>query len=454
MLAKPEVRFTRSADQWLAYTTYGSGALDVVFVSPLMSNIDVMTEAAELCDIFSGLAALGRLVLWDRRGAGLSDPVPGLASTCLQEWCEDLHNVLIAVGAREVCLFGLDSAAPYTLLFAATYPDRVRSIALVEPTVPFAGDFGGEADADAMAAMVDRHWGEAAVLAMLSPALVTDPATRQWWARFERSSMSRATAREAWRDFLRLDVRPAVPLVQAPVLIVRRRQPMLAGRPSDVGGAWLTATLPNSHTVLIDHPDVHWWWDRQLRGFTLDEVAAHFTGQRGVSDHTRALATVLFSDLVASTERAVDLGDRAWRRLLDAHDAVVSQQIEAHGGSLVKSTGDGVVATFDMPARAVRCAAALRRHLRDIDLDIRVGIHTGEIELRHPDIGGLGVHLASRIQTLAAPGEILVSRTVRDLVVGSGLRFVDRGDHQLKGVPEPWRLLSLADDSDDAAPRG
>ena len=407
MLTAAEVRFTTGAGGLtLADSVYGSGSPAIVFVSPLMSHVEVMVEPPETSQIWERLAALGSLILFDRRGAGLSDPAPGMDGASLEAWCDDLEAVLTAAGAEQVCLFTFDSGTPYSLVFAASHPERVNSIALIEPLLPYAGAPGGPEYAAMFAELIGGGWGEGVVPRLLSPKLAGDVRSAEWWARFERMSMSRGTARQSIRDYTMIDVRSAVPLVRAPVLLMGRKSPggpAADQQPAGAGSArWLHEHLPESELVLVDHGDVQWWWDLDLRSEMLDRTTAHFF-----------------------------------------HDAVVKRALDQQRGQFLKSTGDGAVATFDVPARALRGAGAIRDQLGAASLETRVGVHTGEIERRPDDIAGLAVHLAARIMGAARPGEILVSRTVRDLVVGSGLAFTDRGEHELKGISEPWHLFAL-----------
>jgi len=447
VLPAPEVRFARSGEQSIAYVTYGAGSLDIVFLSPFLSHVEVMVEPPQIDQVYSRLSALGRLILFDRRGAGLSDPAGGYDGSSIDAWSDDLESVLAALGAHQVCLFSFDTGAPYSLVYAASHPERVRSIALIEPWVPHAGATGGKELGEFAARVVEDTWGAAVITKTLSPALASDSRSGSWWGRFERMSMSRGTAQQAIRDFLSLDVRSAVPLVQAPVLLAYSTDlPDLAETRgySTSSGPWLRGHLSNPHVLEVAHSDVHWWWQSALRSEMLDAVSSHFTGNAEPPDPDRVLATVLFTDLVGSTETAAMLGDRRWQQLLGEHDSLVMRELKIHRGELVKSTGDGILAVFDAPVRAIRCAQAIRERLSKLNLAVRVGIHTGEIERRSDDVSGLAVHLTARVMALAEGGEILVSRTVRDLVVGSGITFSERGEYELRGVPGLWQLLAVA----------
>jgi class 3 adenylate cyclase len=449
MLSEPMIEFTRSGEQWIAYSTYGSGPLDVVFVSPIMSNVEVMVEPPQLSQIWSHLAKLGRLILFDRRGAGLSDPAPrGSDESSLDAWSDDLESVLDAVGADAVSLFTFDTGAQYTLTYAAAHPERVRSVALIEPLVPGAGASGGQEVADWMATIADRYWGSGGINHVASPVLAEDPESAAWWARFERTSMSRGTARNAFRDFYLLDVASVVPLVQAPVLIMYASGrlgpiPQMPGAGSGSSALWLGAHLPHASLVEVEHGDLQWWWQSDLRTQMLDAVSTHFSGVSVAPNVDRVLATVVFTDIVGSTERAAALGDARWLEVLEEHDALADRELRRHRGEKIKSTGDGLLAIFDGPSRAVRFAQAMCLASRSLGFESRAGVHTGEIERLGDDIGGIAVHIGQRVSAQAGPGQVLVSRTVVDLVVGSGLHFTDLDDFDLKGVPGKWRLFSI-----------
>jgi class 3 adenylate cyclase len=443
------IDFTRSGDQWIAYSTYGAGPLDVVFVSPLMSNVEVMVEPPQLSQIWTQLANLGRLILFDRRGAGLSDPAPrGSDESSLDTWSDDLESVLKAVDADTVCLFTFDSGAQYTLAYAAAHPERVRSIALIEPWVPSVGASGGDDLADWTAMVADNYWGSGVMNQTLSPVLATDPDSADWWARFERMSMSRGTAREALRDFYLLDVGSAVPLVQAPTLIMYSSGrlgplPQTPGPSTGSSALWLGTHLPSVSLIEVEHSDLQWWWQPDLRTQMLEAVCTQFTGRPASPNVDRVLATVVFTDIVRSTERAASLGDKQWIEVIKEHDALADRELRRHRGKKIQSTGDGLLATFDGPARAVSFAQAMCAGVRSLGLEARAGVHTGEIEHRGDDIGGIAVHIGQRVSAQAGPGEVVVSRTVVDLVVGSGMKFHDRGDIELKGVPGTRRLFSV-----------
>lgn len=436
MQGEVDVRFTSSQGQWLGYVVEGDGPLDIVFVSPLLSHVEVMAESVQMQDMFDRLGGMGRCIRFDRRGTGMSDPAPGRGVGSIGDWSDDVQAVLAAVGAQRVCLFAVDTGAPSSLAFAAAHPERVASIVLVEPWVPFTGEWSSE-DAPLIVANIEATWGDPTGLSLklMSPAVARSPDALTWWARFARMGMSRGVAAAAFEDFLHVDVREVVPSVQAPVLVMHRS--------TNRSIPWLRDHLADVTTKSVDHTDLHWWWDDELRGLMLDAAEEHFTGKPAAPDPHRILATVLFTDLVESTSRAAAVGDRRWRELLDEHDRVIARYVDEHRGTRVKSTGDGVLALFDMPTGALRCATAIRDALSARDLGVRIGVHTGEIDRRGSDVGGLAVHIAARIAAVAGEGEIVVSRTVSDLVVGSELTFADLGIHELKGVPASWQLLRL-----------
>lgn len=449
MLSEAPIEFIRSGDQWIAYSTYGSGSLDVVFVSPLMSNIEVVVEPPQLSQIWTQLASLGRLILFDRRGAGLSDPAPvGLDESSLDKWSDDLERVLEAVGADTVCLFTFDTGAQYTLAYAASHPERVRAVALIEPWVPHAGASGGKGLADWTAGVADSFWGTGVI--NHTPTLATDSSSAEWWSRFERMSMSRGTARDTLRDFYLLDVRSAVPLVQAPTLIMYASGrlgsiPEMPGATSMSSATWLSSHLSNASLLEVEAGDLQWWWQPDLRTRMLAEVSKHFSGKPPAPSIDRVLATVVFTDIVDSTQQAGVEGDRRWMEIIKAHDAIAERELRRFRGKKIKSTGDGLLATFDGPARAVSFAQTFSAAVRSLGIEVRAGIHTGEIEFLENDIGGIAVHIGQRVSAQAQGGEVFVSRTVIDLVVGSGINFEDRGDFELKGLSGTWRLFSVTE---------
>jgi len=441
----PETRYAKSGDVHIAYQVIGDGPFDLVLVPGFVSNVEHYWEMPVVPVMFQRLASFSRLILWDKRGTGLSDPVAGVPS--LDERMDDLRAVMDAAGAERAALFGISEGGPMSLLFAATYPHRTRALVLYGTTPRFSAApdfrFGWSfEDYQTRLDAIERNWGAAALIEYFAPSAVEDEQVRAVWSRFQRAGASPGMARAVLQALSEIDVRSILDTVRVPTLILHRTDERVA----TVHGARLMAqTIPDARLVELpgqDHLPFVGDWE-----VLIDEIEEFLTGTRPARVTERVLATVLFTDIVASTEHAAALGDYRWRQLLDAHDELSGTEITRHRGKLIKTTGDGLLATFDGPARAVQCAAAIRERLRPLGITLRAGVHTGEVEVRGEDVGGIAVHIGSRVAALAAPGEVMVSRTVTDLVAGSGLTFADRGSYSLKGVPEEWRLFALSGDS-------
>jgi class 3 adenylate cyclase len=350
--------------------------------------------------------------------------------------------VLDEVGSRQAAIMAEMDAGPTALLLAGTRPERISALVLVHTSARFAagGDYPigvAAADVEAMVARFDELWGSDAMAAMLVPSRAGDARFLRWFAKWQRASTSPRGAQAFLRALAEVDVRPVLPLVQAPTLILHRRE---FGLVPIVHGRYLAEHISGAKLVELPGSDVDLMWETPQ--LALDQVQELLTGVRPAAQPSRILATVLFTDIVGSTQRAGRLGDRRWRQLLEVHDELAGRLIEQFHGQLVKTTGDGILATFDGPGRAVRCAATLRDELGGIDLQIRAGLHTGEIEQRDGDVGGIAVHIAARVMAAADPGEILASRTVHDLVVGSDIAMDDRGSRPLKGIQGTWQLFA------------
>jgi class 3 adenylate cyclase len=439
---RPEVQYAKNGDVHLAYQVLGDGPFDLVFIPGWLTHLDAAWEDPGYVRLVRRLASFSRLIVMDKRGAGLSDR--GELPT-LEEQVDDLGAVLDAVGSTRAALFGSQDGATIASFFAATSPERVRALVMWanRPRFTASDDYpvGMPQDVvDSYFALVESEWGKPSEITMglFAPSRIGDPVFTEWFGHFIRTSMSPASAVASLRIVAGLDVRKILGAIQAPTLLLRRQDDPLCVE-GDVDE--LQARIPDARSVVFPGAD-----DLIFIGdvdAVVDEIEEFLTGTRGGHDNERVLATVMFTDIVESTRLAADVGDRRWRDLLDTHDAVVGRELDVHRGRQVKATGDGVLATFDGPARAIRCAAAVREGLRPVGLEVRAGLHTGEVEVRGDDIGGIAVNIAQRVQSLADPGEVLVSSTVKDLVAGSGLAFDDRGTHALKGVPDEWRLYAV-----------
>ncbi|HEV2896136.1 MAG TPA: adenylate/guanylate cyclase domain-containing protein, partial [Actinomycetota bacterium] len=387
-----------------------------------------------------------RLIHFDRRGTGASDPLPGNVPPPWEAYADEVAAVMDAAGSRQAALMATTAeAGPMALFFAATRPERTRALILGNASARYVADddypIGLPPErVEALIARVEESWGTGDRVADGIPSRAGDERFRRWMARMQRSIASPRTVRVFLRALFEVDVRPLLPLVQAPTLVLHRRDfPLL---PIE-HGRYLAEHIPNARLVELPGSDGPLAWETPE--LTLGPIEEFLTGVRASAPASRVLATVLFTDIVGSTERAAELGDRRWRELLQVHDDLGTRLVEQSGGRVVKSTGDGLLATFDGPGRAIAGAVALRDVLGDIDVQIRAGLHAGEVELRDDgDVGGIAVHIAARIMAEAGPGEVVVSRTVRDLVAGSDRPLEDRGSHRLKGVDGDWQLFAVA----------
>lgn len=437
---QPQTKYAQSGDLSIAYQVVGDGPIDVVFVSGWVSSLTDTWENPAQAKFMQRIASYSRLILFDKRGTGMSDPVT--RPPTLEERIDDMRAVMDAVDSERAAVFGISEGGPMSILYAATYPERVTHLvlsgsgprAVSGPDYPFGQD---EQYVSYMRQVIDR-WGEGNTIDFFIPDLADDTAARAAMARFETRGASPSMARHLLEAVLDIDVRDALPVIQSPTLIHHRE----GDRLFSIEGARYMAERIGGAELMIQPGTSHIPWFGGGRELA-DRVEAFITGRRPQVEIDRVLATVLFTDIVDSTVKASELADRAWRDLLDQHDSVVDRNITTHRGRLVKMTGDGVFATFDRPAAAVRCAMAIRDEAPSIGIDVRAGLHTGEVELRGEDLGGIGVHIGARIAGLAERRQVLVSRTVRDLVTGSGLQFTDRGMHELKGVPQRWQIYEV-----------
>jgi class 3 adenylate cyclase len=438
-----ETKFTRSGDVDIAYQVVGEpGGLDIVFVAGWVSHLDVMWELAEYAEFLDGIAAMGRLIVFDKRGCGLSDRVAGMVS--LEERATDVGAVLDAVGSEHAAIAAWGDGAAIAAMCAATHPERVDALVLGSLFLkPATGDdpslLPDPAMMEMLLAEVERGWGEGGLAPVLAPSLAGDERFLAWFRKWQRMSATPNAAANTLRWATELDLGPVLPAVQAPTLILHRK-----------GGAFVTldavhqaaAQMPHATCLELDGTD-----DLPFLGDAdalLDEIQAFLTGAHADVDADRVLTTVMFTDIVGSTEKAESLGDRRWRYLLDDHHTRVRRLLDRFRGTEVDTAGDGFLATFDGPARGVRCACAIRDAVREIGIEIRAGLHTGEVQRRGVDVAGLAVHVGARVSALAQASEVLVTDTVQMLVVGSGITFVDRGLHTLKGVADQWHVFAVS----------
>jgi class 3 adenylate cyclase/pimeloyl-ACP methyl ester carboxylesterase len=438
---RPETRYAKSGDLSIAYQVVGEGPLDVVLVPGWVSHVDWTWEFPPFARFLRRIASFSRLLLIDKRGVGASDRVAGMPT--LEERMDDVRAVMDAVGSEKAALLAWFDASAMCALFAATFPERTSALVLGSPVAKWTAepDFPFAPDATILRLGADvieqGGWGQAIGVETHSPSAATDPEFVEWWKRYEVMSASPGAAAALLRMNADTDVRHVLPTISVPTLVLRRvNEPMISREAAE----WIAGQIPGAKYVEVPGEDTIPYlgpWEP-----IVDEIEEFLTGARHAEEGDRVLATVVFTDIVGSTERAAELGDRRWRQLLDDHDALTRRQLERFRGREVKTTGDGLLATFDGPARAVRCAFAIRDAVRPLGVDVRAGVHTGEVELRGGDIGGIAVHIGQRVSAQAGPGEVLVSQTVVDLVAGSGLEFDGRGLHTLKGVPGERQLYA------------
>jgi class 3 adenylate cyclase len=441
----PETHYVKTAEgSHIAYQMMGQGPPDIVYANSFMSHIEVSWEYQRAVSFYERMTAFSRLVLFDRRGTGLSDPVVDPFE--IEDRSADLGAVIDGLGLERPVLLGSSEGGMTCTHFAALNPDRVAALVLFSTTVaPLATDEFPWAWSpeffQAFLDTIDVTWTDptGAGVVLPNPSLADDPEARAWYARYFRLSASPSLARALLKGVAATDVRGLLPLVRVPTLVLHRSDETWL---RVEGSRYVAEHIPGAKLIELPGTD-HYIWEQNAAA-VVDEIEEFVTGVRRQRGSQRSVKSLLFTDIVGSTVRAQSLGDERWRRLLDRHEVLVARQIERFDGRFVKSMGDGVLATFDGPARAIRCALAIREAMRGLDLAIRVGIHTGEVELRGGDIGGIAVHIGARVSEQAEPAEVLVSRTVVDLLAGSDFEFTDRGEHELKGVPGAWRLFSVA----------
>jgi pimeloyl-ACP methyl ester carboxylesterase len=441
----PETRYAKTGLVHIAYQVVGTGPIDLVYVPGFVSHLEVAWENVAYERFVRRLATFSRVILMDKRGTGLSDPVPLQDLPTLEQRMDDLLSVLDATGSERAVPLGVSDGCPLSILFAATHPARTTALVLYggwartlsAPDYPIGRDRG---DFEELVERTEAEWGHGRALRLVNPSVADDPYIQRWWSRWERMAASPATAAGLLRLAFEGDVRAVLPTVRVPTLVLHRADdgwvPVHHGR-------YLGEHIPGARYVELPGSDHTPWIGDQDQ--VTDEVETFLTGHRPAPEPDRILATVLFTDIVESTRVAAQLGDRRWREVLAEHNALVRNKLDRHRGREVHTAGDGFLATFDGPARAIRCAFEISTGVRELGIEVRAGLHAGEIELAGEDIQGIAVHIGARVAATAGAGEILVSSTVKDLVSGSGFEFEDRGLHALKGVPGEWRLFSVRD---------
>jgi class 3 adenylate cyclase len=440
----PKTMYVAVGDADVAYQIVGEGPFDLLYFYGLGSHIEVFWGVPEFAEFLRRLASFSRLIFFDRRGTGASDGVPRNAIPTWEEWTEDVTAVLDAARSERAVILAAIDAGPIAVLFAAMHPERVSALVLLNTSARYLVDEDYSAGAsldevDALVKLLGAGWGTIELTSFANPSMADDVEYLQATARMARVAATPRTAAAQYDYILRsLDVRQALPLLQVPTLVLHSEAspivPIEHGRYLaehidgaafvELPGGDIFAVTPNNYVVAV-------------------EVAEFLTGERPAVEIERLLTTMLFTDIVGSTQRAASLGDERWRSLLDAHDRTVRDQLRRHRGKEIETSGDGFFASFDGPARAIRCAQSIVEAIGTLGIQLRAGLHTGECEVRGEHLGGLAVHIAARVGALAGPGEVLVSGTVKDLVVGSGIEFTTRGEHELKGVPGTWKLFAV-----------
>jgi class 3 adenylate cyclase len=431
----PKTQYAKSGDVRIAYQVVGEGPFDLVFVPGFISNLDVAWEEPYRARVWTRLAAFARLIMFDKRGTGLSDRAVGVPT--LEERMDDVRAVMDAVGSQQAALFGISEGGAMSVLFAATYPERTRALVLYGTYGHFSSWVVPPDMIDAALDRMEKNWGTGESIHLFAPSVASDETFKLSWARFERLGASPSAVVALMRMNSEIDIRPILPTIRVPTFIIHRQGDV---RVNVEAGRFMARQIPNAKYLELPGSDHALWTGETER--VLDAVEEFLTGSRSANESDRVLATVLFTDIVNSTKRAETIGDRAWHDVLDRHNALVRREISRHRGHEVRTMGDGFLATFDGPARSIRCALAINEGVEALGLQVRAGLHTGEVEMTDDDLSGIAVHIASRVATMAKPGQVLVSNTVRDLVAGSNIRFHDEGSHSLKGLTESVRLFA------------
>ncbi|KAA1416886.1 adenylate/guanylate cyclase domain-containing protein [Nocardioides humilatus] len=437
----PQTRYARSGDVSVAYQVVGEGPIDIVIVPGFVSHVELIWEIPTAVHILERLSTFARLILFDKRGSGLSDPVVGAPT--LEERMDDVRAVMEAAGSERAAIIGISEGVPMSVLFAASHPELVSALVLYGGMArsTWAPDYPWATPVDDLMESSQEmapFLYEGAILDVMAPSLADIPLARQLYARLQRYAATPAMLDQLFRMFLDIDVRAILPTVEVPTLVLHRRGDRAVNYQAS---KWMAGQIPGATYVELDGID-HAIFAGDGDAL-IDEIEEFLTGSRRTVEVDRVLATVMFTDIVDSTKRASAMGDRAWRELLDAQNEVLRRELVRFRGNEVKTLGDGMLATFDGPARAIRCASAMTDAVRALDIEVRVGLHTGEVELVGDDVAGIAVHIAARVGALSGAGEVLVSGTVKDLVAGSGIGFADRGEHVLKGIPDQWRIYAV-----------
>jgi class 3 adenylate cyclase len=439
----PETRYAKGRDGCVAYQAIGDGPLDLVFIPDWVTNLDVMWEEPSLARFLRRLSSFSRLICFDKRGCGVSDPVPSNEGLSAESWTDDTRTVLQAVSSERAAMFGHAEGGRMAMLFAATFPERTSALVLLDSFARRVRDHDypwgvPEEFLPRLFELFDAGWGNGGHLSTIAPSVAQDQRFREWYGRYQRLAMGPTQAANGYRNAFKFEVRAVLSAIRVPTLVLHRKDNAYVRADN---GRYLAEHITGARFAEVPGTD-HLYHVGET-GLILDAIQEFLTGRHEAAEEDRVLATVLFADIVSSTERAAQLGDRAWRDLLESYYGVARREVAQFRGREIDTAGDGFFATFDGPARAIRSACAIRDAAASIGLTVRTGLHTGECEKLGEKVGGLAVHIGARVAAQAQPGEVLVSGTVRDLVAGSGIRFADRGRRTLKGVPGEWRLYSV-----------
>lgn len=437
----PQTKYAKSDNISIAYQVTGQGPLDLIFAMGWVSNIECMWEDPSFNQFLSRLASFSRLILFDKRGTGLSDKVSSLPT--LEQRMDDVRAVMDAVGSKKAALLGVSEGGPMCALFAATYPERTEALIMYgsyakriwDPEYPWAPT---PEERQRFYDAIQNGWGGPVQVDILAPTQSQNEIFKQWWATYLRRSASPADALALAKMNTQIDIRNILPAIHVPTLIIHRTGDI----DIDVNGSrYIASQIPGARIVELSGKD-HLLWVGNYEEI-LDEIEVFLTGELKHAETERVLATVLFTDIVNSTNHAIQLGDERWRHLLNTHHILVRKELVRFRGREIDTSGDGFFAIFEGPARAIRCACAIRDSVRGLGINIRAGLHTGECELMENNVAGIAVHLGARVMSKAGPGEVLVSGTLKDLVAGSGIQFESRGKNTLKGIPGTWELYSV-----------
>lgn len=434
----PQTHYAKKDGLHVAYQVFGEGPVDLVYAPGFVSHAEIYWEDTALTRWLEGLASFCRVIMFDKRGTGMSDRVADMPT--LEERMEDVRMVMDAVGVERAAVSGVSEGGSLAMMFAASHPERCESLVLYGAFAKFTSWIATDEDFDHLVKYIDNQWGSGLSMPFFAPSREGDAAFQHWWGRFERHAASPSAAINLMRMNREIDTSGILSTIQVPTLVIHRKDDSLI----DVdGGRFLADHIPGARYEEISGSD-HLPMTGDNTNYILELYEEFITGTKATTvEFDRVLSTVLFTDIVNSTKNVEAMGDQRWREILNAHDAAVRQELHRFRGNEVKALGDGFLMTFDGPARAIRCALAICKAVKHLGIEVRTGLHTGELELSERDVRGIAVHIASRVAGLADPGKTLVSRTVKDLVAGSGITFEDAGSHELKGVPESWHLFEV-----------